>query len=333
MNATPSGFAAPPRRSLLAILTGLACALAPLSLHARSEAPASAPAAPPASTVNHATAPGDTAIVLLDETGREVRLPAPARRIVSLAPHVTELLFAAGAGDQVVGVVAYSDYPEAATRLPQVGGYMNVDMEAVASLRPDLIVAWQSGNRHAHLDRLEALGIPVYLNEPRSLAAVADAIEALGRLAGTEPAARAAADAFRARHAALAAQHAARPPVPMFYQIWNQPLMTINGEHLISDVIRLCGGENVFSDLAPLAPKIGTEGVLAANPEAIVASGMGEARPEWLDEWRRWPQLTAVTRDNLFFVPPDLIQRHTPRILDGATQLCEFLETARARRP
>lgn len=271
-------------------------------------------------------------LVVEDDAGREVRLAGPAQRIVSLAPHVTEVLFVAGAGERIVGVVAYSDYPEAAKSLPQVGGYSNVDLEAVAALRPDLVIAWESGSRGAHLDRLEALGIPVYLNESRSFDGVARSIEAFGRLAGTEQTAQAAADAFRLRRQALAERYGKRPTVRTFYQIWHQPLMTVNGEHLISDVIRLCGGENVFAGLAQLAPTIGVEGVLAANPEVIVASGMDEARPEWLDQWRRWPELKAGRADNLFFIPPDLIQRHTPRILEGAALLCDFLEEAREKR-
>jgi iron complex transport system substrate-binding protein len=272
------------------------------------------------------------ALEMSDDTGRFVRLPAPAQRIVSLAPHVTELLFAAGAGARVVGVVAYSDYPPQAQALPRVGGYSSVDLEAVAALKPDLVIGWQSGNRDAHLDRLAALGIPLYLNEPRSLDDVARSLERFGRLAGSEVEGAAAAAAFRARHRALAARYRERPPVRTFYQIWERPLMTVNDHHLIADVIRLCGGTNVFGGLGPLAPTIGVEAVLAANPEAIVASGMDAARPEWLDQWARWPGLAAGAAGNLFFIPPELIQRHTPRILDGAERLCEQLETARQRR-
>ncbi|MBP8217652.1 MAG: cobalamin-binding protein [Thauera sp.] len=282
--------------------------------------------------LGHAATAG-AQIELTDDAGQRIVLAQPAQRIVSLAPHVTEILFAAGAGEHVVGVVAYSDYPQAARALPQVGGYTQVDLEAIVSLRPDLVIGWRSGNRDAHLARLQAMGIPVYLNEPRSLDDVARSLEQFGRLAGSEDAAHAAATAFRARHAALAARYAGQPPVRTFYQIWDRPLMTINDEHLIADVIRLCGGSNVFGSLSQLAPTIGVEAVLAANPEAIVASGMGDDRPEWLDQWARWPQLEATRRDNLFFVPPDLIQRHTPRILDGAERLCAQLETARTRRP
>lgn len=269
---------------------------------------------------------------LTDDQGKPVHLAQPARRIVSLAPHVTELLFAAGAGERVVGAVQYSDYPEAAKKVARVGSYTAVDMEKVVALKPDLVVAWKSGNRDAHLDKLRGLGIPVFINEPRKIDDVARSLSQFGRLAGTEAVAEPAAKAFRERYAALAARYSTRPKVRTFYEIWNRPLMTINGEHLIADVMRLCGGENVFAKLPVLAPAIDVEAVLAAQPEAIVASGMGEARPEWLDDWRKWTKLPAVARGNLFFIPPDQIQRHTPRILDGAERLCGQLEEARERR-
>jgi len=272
------------------------------------------------------------AIDITDDTGQALHLAQPAKRIVSLAPHITEMLFAAGAGNQVVGAVQYSDYPDAAKKIARVGGYTSVDMEKVAALKPDLVVAWKSGNRGAHLDKLRALGIPVFINEPRRIDDVARSIAQLGKLAGTDSAGEAAAQAFRKRHAALAAKYSARPPVRIFYEAWNRPLMTINGEHLISDVIRLCGGDNVFAKLPMLAPTIDAEAVLAAMPEVIVASGMGEGRPEWLDDWRKWTKLPAVAQGNLFFIPPDQIQRHTPRILDGAERLCGQLDEARARR-
>jgi iron complex transport system substrate-binding protein len=271
-------------------------------------------------------------IQITDDQGKTVQLAQPARRIVGLAPHVTELLYAAGAGDRVVGAVQYSDYPEAAKKLPRVGGYTAVDMEKVAALKPDLVIAWKSGNRDAHLDKLKALGIPVFINEPRRIEDVARSLEQLGRLAGTEAAAQAAARSFRQRQAALAERYGARPKVKVFYEIWNKPLMTVNGEHLISDVMRLCGGDNVFARLPVLAPTIDTEAVLAAAPEVILASGMGDSRPEWLDDWRQWSRLPAVARGNLFFIPPEQLQRHTPRILDGAEKLCAQLDEARSKR-
>lgn len=267
-----------------------------------------------------------------DDTGGVVELAAPARRIVSLAPHATEILYVAGAGDYLVGAVEYSDYPEAAMRIPRVGSYAGLDLERIVALRPDLVIAWQSGNPPAQVERLRALGLAVYVSEPRHIEDVATNIERLGRLAGTTDAALRAAQAFRQRHDGLRRRYAGRPPVTVFYQIWDQPLMTVNGRQLISDVIRLCGGRNVFADLPILAPTVDVEAVLAADPEAIVASGAGAARPEGLDAWRHWPQLRAVQRDNLFVVPPDVLQRHGPRILDGAEHLCAALEAARGRR-
>ena len=163
------------------------------------------------------------AIDIADDTGQALHLAQPAKRIVSLAPHITEMLFAAGAGDRVVGAVQYSDYPEAAKKIARVGGYTSVDMEKVAALKPDLVVAWKSGNRGAHLDKLRALGIPVFINEPRRIDDVARSIAQLGKLAGTDSAGEAAAQAFRKRHAALAAKYSARPPVRIFYEARTLP--------------------------------------------------------------------------------------------------------------
>ncbi|MEW5889158.1 MAG: cobalamin-binding protein [Pseudomonadota bacterium] len=272
------------------------------------------------------------AITVTDDTGRTVRLAQPARRIVSLAPHITENLFAIGAGERVAGTVDYSDYPEAARKIPRVGGYSRIDLEAVAALKPDLVLAWESGNAMAQVDKLRVLGVPVYVSQPNRIEDVAASLERLGELTGTEEGARAAAARFRARLAELRSRYASRPAVRTFYQVWNRPLMTVGRDQIISDALRVCGGENVFGHLGVMAPAVTVEAVLAANPEAIVASGMGDERPEWLEEWRRWTQMEAVQRDNLFFVPPQLIQRHTPRILDGTERLCAHLETARARR-
>lgn len=260
-------------------------------------------------------------------------LTQPARRIVSLSPHITENLFAIGAGNRIVGTVEFSNYPEEAKRIPQIGSYEKIDLEAVAALRPDLVVAWESGNIASHVARLKAIGLNVVVTEARRIEDVPADLERLGALSGTGVGARAAAAKFRDRLAALRARYGSLPKVGVFYQVWNRPLMTVGGGQIISDAIRLCGGESVFAALKPMAAAVTVEAVLAADPEAIVASGMGDTRPEWLDEWRRWPSLTAVARDNLFFVHPDHLQRHTPRILDGIERLCQHLETARSRRP
>ncbi|VAW82955.1 Vitamin B12 ABC transporter, substrate-binding protein BtuF [hydrothermal vent metagenome] len=266
-----------------------------------------------------------------DDTDSVVTLKAPAQRIISLAPHVTELLFAAGAGDKVVGVVNYSNFPPAAAQLPIVGGYESLNLEAILALKPDLLVAWKSGNFQMHVERLADLGIPVFYSEPRQLEDIATNLERLGQLAGTEHEATAAAKQFRQRLGDLSQRYADQTPLRTFYQIWHQPLMTINGEHLISQVITLCGGHNIFSDLSALAPSVDREAVLRADPEVIIASGMAKQQPQWLDDWKQWSQLTATRLNQLYFIEPDLIQRHTPRILDGADIMCRQLAEARAR--
>jgi iron complex transport system substrate-binding protein len=272
-------------------------------------------------------------IAVVDDTGARVVLAAPARRIVSLAPHVTELLFAAGAGAQIVGAVEHSDYPPEAAAIRRVGGYSRLDYEAILALKPDLVVGWESGNGPDSLQRLRALGLPVFASQPGALPQLAATLERLGALAGTSAAADRAAAAFRARLGALRERYAGRDEVRVFYAIWHRPPITVNDAHLISDVIRLCGGRNVFGALRPLAPAVNEEEVVRADPEAIVASGAGEAPPDWLDDWKRWPRLTAVARGNLYAVPPQLIQRATPRVLDGAERLCAALEEARRKRP
>lgn len=266
----------------------------------------------------------------VDATGHRVTLDEPARRIVSLAPHATEMLYEIGAGERIVATVSHSDYPEAARALPRVGTYDNVNVEAVLSHEPDLVVGWESGNPTAQIERLRGLDLTVYVNEPRALEDIATSMLRLGELAGVPGRARAAADRFRQRLAALRARHADAAPLRVFYQVWNDPLMTVNGDHVISDVIRGCGGRNVFADLGAIAPRISVEAVLERDPAVIVASGMDDSRPEWLAMWRDWPELDAVANDRLFFVPPDILQRHTPRILDGMERLCGQLEGVRA---
>ncbi|WP_295005978.1 cobalamin-binding protein [uncultured Dechloromonas sp.] len=270
---------------------------------------------------------------LKDDSGQEVRLKAPARRIVALAPHIAESLYAAGAGDKLVGTVEYSDYPPEAKKVARVGGYSRVDLEAVAALRPDLVLAWESGNNMTQIDKLKALGLTVYVSQPNKMENVADQLERLGQLAGTEAVAKPAAERFRQRLESLRKANAAKPKVRVFYQIWKAPLMTVGGPQIISDAIRLCGGENVFGHLGKMAPTVSVEAVLEADPEAIVATGMGDSKPEWLNDWDKWTKLTAVKRNNLFHINPDIMQRHTPRILDGAEKLCAHLDVARSHRP
>jgi iron complex transport system substrate-binding protein len=267
-----------------------------------------------------------------DGNGGSLSLKQPAQRIISLAPNVTELLFAAGAGGRVVGAVEYSNYPQAAQRIARIGDSAQLDLERIVALKPDLIVVWRNGIAQRQLESLLQVGMPVFYSEARRLSDIAREIEQLGRLAGTEAVALRAARAFSAREAELRQRYGGRSPVTVFYQIWDKPLMTVNSEHLISEVIRLCGGKNAFADLKPLAPVISTEEVLAADPEAIGGMSAEPGQAGNLDGWKSWPRLKAVARGNLFVIHSDLISRDTPRILDGAELMCEQLDAARARR-
>ncbi len=275
--------------------------------------------------------PVQAAVEVTDYLKRVVRLEQPAQRIVALAPHIVENAYSAGAGDRLVAAVDYSDYPPAALELPQLGSHNAVSLEQILALKPDLVLVWGSGNGETMLRQLERLGLNVYVDEPRNLEDVARSVQAIGVLAGTSETAEQAAEGYLAALKQLGERYQQAEPVTVLYQIWNQPLQTLNGDHLVSDVIRLCGGHNVYADALPLAPKINMESVLARDPQAIVASGMGEGRPDWLDEWKQWPGLAAVRHDNLFFVPPDIIQRHTLRIAQGAELFCEHIDTARRR--
>jgi len=274
-------------------------------------------------------------VSVTDDAGDTITLAAPARRVISLAPHITELIYAAGGGARLVGAVSYSDYPPAAKQVPRVGDNRALDLERIAALKPDLIVVWRHGNAEQQIDRLRDLHIPLFFSEPRRLDDIATSLTRLGVLLDTSSTAQPAAEAFRHDIARLRTRYATRAPVSVFYEAWDQPLMTLNGEHMISDVIALCGGRNVFAGLKPLVPTVSTEAVLAANPDAIVTESQGATAPDRplpaLASWRAWPMLSAVKHGNLFAIDGDLLTRPAPRIAQGAAQLCEDLDQARRR--
>lgn len=271
-------------------------------------------------------------ICVRDDSGADVCLSKPAQRIIALSPGATELIYAAGGGDQVIAAVSYCDYPEAAKALPRVGSYNRFDQEAILAQKPDLLIAWIEGNPAEQLAKLKSLGLTIYYTQLNDFDDVSTSLERLGKLAGSETQAKLAAENFRAGIAELEDRYSQSAPVTVFQQIWSNPLMTVNNEHIISEATRICGGVNVFGNLPNLSARIDNEAVLAADPEAIIAGGMGEENRDWLDEWLRFSGLTAVRRNNLFFIPPSTIQRPTPRLLEGTTLLCQHLETARGRR-
>lgn len=250
----------------------------------------------------------------------------PARRIVTLSPHLAELVYAAGAGEHVVGTVAWTDYPPAAAALPHIGDAFRVDLEALAALEPDLVLAWKGGNPDHLLEQLAERGYRVVALEPERLDDIGAHMVEIGRLAGTEQAAREASAQFRTELHALRRAQAGKSALRVFYQVSWRPLYTVGGRQLISEVIELCGGQNLFADLGELASSVSMEAVIARDPEVILTA---EVQSADLDEWRRWHSVTAVARGHLYSVDGDLVARASPRILEGTRQVCDALDRAR----
>jgi iron complex transport system substrate-binding protein len=279
----------------------------------------------------------------VDDSGRRHAFAAPPQRVATLAPSLTELVFAAGAGARIVATVQHSNHPPPARAIEVVGDYERVDVERLLRLKPDAVLVWSSGNSQRELAQLTAAGVPVVHLEPRRLDDVARAIERLGDLFGTRDEAQRAARALRDELAVLAREHSGKTPVRVFYQVWSRPLLTLNDQHLIGDVIALCGGRNVFGALKTLVPEVSTESVLAARPEVIFAAR--ESAPGESSQARREPQaasleawqpfrasLVAARRGWMFTLPGDQISRQGPRIAGGARALCGALDEVRRER-
>jgi iron complex transport system substrate-binding protein len=278
-----------------------------------------------ASTSAHA------AITVLDDAQRQVTLEKPAQRIVSLAPHITEILFEAGAANNIIAVTDYSDYPEAAKKLPSIGNIFALDLERLLSLKPDLVIVWGTGNAKILANKLRSNHITVFESEPHNFEMVATSIERLATLAGTESTGKTNTQKFRQRLDNLRKTYqlpTGAAPVSVYYQMIRRPLMTINDTHMVSDMIRLCGGKNVFGQLKELSSTITNEAVLAANPDVILGSG---ENIDSMADWKQYPILTAVKKNNFYAVKGDWLNRAGPRILDGTEALCKHLAAARSK--
>lgn len=271
-------------------------------------------------------------IVITDDRGVTLKLSAPARRIVALAPSITELVYAAGAGARLAAVPRFSDFPPQAAALPQIGDASSIDAERVLSLKADLVIGWKSGNRAADIARLERLGFKLFVIEPATLADVPRVLRAIGVLADTGAKAETAARAFESGVETLRARHAGAPKVRVFYEIWHQPLMTVNSRHMISDVIRLCGGDNIFAELPVLTPVVSLEDVIARRPQAVLGGGSAVSADELAALWRKHGELAGLGGLPALRVDPDAIQRQTPRVLQGAQMVCAHLDTVRKSR-
>lgn len=272
------------------------------------------------------------AISVTDDAGNLITLSAPAKRIISLSPHVTELIFAAGAGDKIVGAVNYSDYPVAAQSIPRVGDNRQLDIERIIAMKPDLLVVWMHGAFERQLEPLRLSGIPYFFSEPRTLENIPETLLKLGNLFGTEKTARMAAQEFRQELAQLSSRYQRKATVRTFYQVWGKPLYTLNDKSIVSDVIRTCGGENVFGRLTIDAPSVSSEAVLLENPELIISGDSKNQGVSGIVQWKPYTNLLAVKQNNLLAIDGDQLNRAGPRIILGAKAVCAAMEAARNKR-
>jgi iron complex transport system substrate-binding protein len=276
-----------------------------------------------------ATQTSIASISLPQANGETLTLPGPAMRIITLAPNLAELVFSAGAGDRLEAVVEYSNFPAQVAQLPRIGDAFRIDLERILEFEPDLVIAWKSGNPQTALKKLEQLGINVWQVEITRPEEIADVVENISRAAGTETTGQTVAGQLRSRLAQLQQKNAKKTPVSYFYQIAPRPLYTINGRHIISRSLEICGGKNIFSELAALAPQISIESVIIANPQAMIAPGIPDDAPA-LRTWLDWPQLQAVQNKNMLYLPADEISQATPRLLDSIDLACELLDKVRS---
>lgn len=270
---------------------------------------------------------------LVDDVGRAIRLARPAGRIVSLSPSITELVFEAGAGAKLVGIARHSDYPESARSIPEVGDASNLDLERIVSLKPDLVIAWRSGNAFSEVQKLEKLGLIVFATEANRLEDIPRLLRNTGYLAGTSLQAEASATRFEEALSEIRRDYANRSKLKVFQMVWHQPLMTINGNHLMSNIIEMCGGVNIFASSPFLTPVISVEDLLEANPEVIISSVSREgAEIEVKARMSRFPGVKAIRHNHMYSIHPDLLHRQTPRLIEGVKAVCARMENARSAR-
>jgi iron complex transport system substrate-binding protein len=267
-------------------------------------------------------------IKLHQADGESLILPRASERIITLAPNLAELVFAAGAGEKLLAVVEYSHFPAAVNDLPRVGNAFRIDLERIIELQPDLIIAWKSGNPQTALKKLEELGFTVWQIEINRPDEIADVLESIARATGTENYGIPAARQLRDKLGKLLADNANKTPLEYFFQIAAQPLYTINSKHLISRGLAICGGRNIFSELSVLAPQVSRESVILADPQVMIATEI-EAQPPSLDGWQDWPRLQAVQNQSMLYLPADEISQATPRFLDSIELACKLLDEVR----
>jgi iron complex transport system substrate-binding protein len=266
------------------------------------------------------------ATTITDDTGQRVTLPNLPQRIISLAPGATEMLFAAGAGNRLIATVEFSDQPAEAKRVPRIGDVTAIDMERLVALHPDLVVAWPGGGNPAQIEKITRLGIPIYRQQVNRLADLPGSVRRLGALTSDESIAEQAARALAAELARITREYAGgKHSATVFLEVWNRPIYTVGGGHLMSDALTSCGVRNVFGDLKELGPIISTEAVIARNPDIIVASAPPGQGASWLAQWKRFGSLNAVRTGRLIAFEDQGLNRLGPSVVPATEALCKAL--------
>ena len=291
------------------------------------------PGAPPAATAPARVAsPTDAPIVVTDDAGQRVSLPHAPQRIISLAPGGTEMLFAAGAGERVVATVEYSDEPPAAKQVPRIGDVTAVDIERLVAMHPDLVVVWPGGGNPAQIEKIAQLGIPVYRQQVNRLADLPVSLRRLGALTSDRSVADRAARSLEESLARLAHEYSGGKHPTVLLEVWNRPIYTVGGTHLMSDALTLCGVRNVFGDLKELGPVVSTEAVIARNPDIIVAAAPPGEGAGWLEEWKRFGSLNAVRNGRLISFEDQRLSRLGPSVVSATEGLCKALAAVEGAR-
>lgn len=270
-------------------------------------------------------------ISVKDDLGNLITLIKAPEKIVSLAPHNTEILFAVGAGKKIVGTVSYSDYPKEALEIPRIGGYDKINLEQVIAMQPDLIVAWFTGNDSRVNKRLQELGFPVYYSEPSTLIDIANSMAKLGTLTGYPEEGARKKDQFLERYKYLKNQNSKKEKLKIYYEVWQNPRYTLGGSHFSQELFTICGGTNIFSDVKEKAPIVSLEAILTRNPDVILRGDQhGEQSLEQLkNEWKKWPGINAVKNNQIHYVDAAEFTRSSPRAIEAADDLCKILDEAR----
>jgi iron complex transport system substrate-binding protein len=275
---------------------------------------------------------GASELSAVDDSGTKISLHSPATRIIAMSPDLTEVVFELGAGHKLVGVDEYSNYPSQASEITRVNSSASANFELIVSLEPDLVLVWKTGNGARTISRLRDLGLPVFVVETQRVADIPALYQRLGILLDQKALATQLAEKFLHEIDVIRQSSHSQPEITVFYEIWDDPLMTLSGQHMVSDAISTCGGKNIFEDMVPIAPLVSLESVVAADPQVIITSGSIEGLQNWRSRWARWGGMTAVEKQHLYMIAPDLLLRQSGRLIEGIRSLCEKMLEARSVR-